>query len=162
MEKKILDVTCGCRSIWFDKHHPAAVYCDKRTAHFNKVFGATQKKRVIDIEPDVLCDFTDLPFEDESFALVVWGPPHIEGLNETSWLSKEYGVLGDDWREVLKNGYRECMRVLKPDGVLIFKWSETQIPAAEVWKAIGAKPLFGHHSGKKMNTYWGTFMKLEE
>ena len=30
MDKKILDVTCGCRSIWFDKNHPAAVYCDKR------------------------------------------------------------------------------------------------------------------------------------
>ena len=28
--KKILDVTCGSRSIWFDKHHPAAVYCDTR------------------------------------------------------------------------------------------------------------------------------------
>ena len=22
--KKICDVTCGSRSIWFDKHHPAA------------------------------------------------------------------------------------------------------------------------------------------
>lgn len=30
MDKKILDVTCGARSIWFDKHHPAAVYCDNR------------------------------------------------------------------------------------------------------------------------------------
>ena len=29
-EKKILDVTCGSRTIWFDKHHPAAVYCDIR------------------------------------------------------------------------------------------------------------------------------------
>ena len=23
MDKKILDVTCGSRSIWFDKHNPA-------------------------------------------------------------------------------------------------------------------------------------------
>lgn len=30
MEKKILDVTCGSRTIWFDKNHPAAIYCDKR------------------------------------------------------------------------------------------------------------------------------------
>ena len=28
--KKILDVTCGCRSIWFNKNHPAAIYADKR------------------------------------------------------------------------------------------------------------------------------------
>lgn len=25
-EKKILDVTCGSRTMWFNKHHPAA--CD--------------------------------------------------------------------------------------------------------------------------------------
>lgn len=29
-EKKILDVTCGSRTIWFNKNHPNAVYCDKR------------------------------------------------------------------------------------------------------------------------------------
>ena len=28
--KKILDVTCGSRTIWFNKNHPAAVYCDIR------------------------------------------------------------------------------------------------------------------------------------
>ena len=30
MTKKILDVTCGNRSIWFNKNHPAAIYADKR------------------------------------------------------------------------------------------------------------------------------------
>lgn len=52
--------------------------------------------------------------------------------------------------------------ILKPDGVLIFKWAETQIPAADVWAAIGERPLFGHHSGKKSQTFWGCFMKLED
>jgi hypothetical protein len=28
-------------------------------------------------------------------------------------------------------------------------------------KAIGYQPLFGHHSGKKMNTNWLCFMKEE-
>jgi len=27
MEKKILDVTCGSRTIWFNKEHPAAWGC---------------------------------------------------------------------------------------------------------------------------------------
>lgn len=161
MEKKILDVTCGARGIWFDKHHPAAIYCDKRTEHFDGVFGTTPKKRNINIDPDVVCDFTDLPFDDNTFSLVVFDPPHVQGLKETSWIAKEYGVLSHDWREILKGGYKECMRVLKPDGVLIFKWSEVQIPASEVWKAIGERPLFGHHSGKKMNTFWAAFMKIE-
>ena len=30
MGKKILDVTCGSRTIWFNKTHPAAIYCDIR------------------------------------------------------------------------------------------------------------------------------------
>ena len=29
-KKKILDVTCGSRTIWFNKNHPAAIYADKR------------------------------------------------------------------------------------------------------------------------------------
>lgn len=37
MDKKILDVTCGSRSIWFDKNHPAAVYCDKRKESYKNV-----------------------------------------------------------------------------------------------------------------------------
>lgn len=161
MNKKILDVTCGARGIWFNKHHPDAIYCDKRREEFHGVFGTTPKNRNIEIEPDVVCDFTDLPFEDNTFSLVIFDPPHVNGLKSTSWIAKEYGVLPDDWHEIIATGFNECMRVLKPDGVLIFKWSETQIPAGEVWKAIGQKPLFGHHSGKKMNTYWATFMKLE-
>lgn len=56
-------------------------------------------------------------------------------------------------------GFRECMRVLKPDGVLIFKWSEYDIPASKVWKAIGQEPLFGHRSGKQSRTFWACFMK---
>ena len=27
--KKILDVTCGSKTIWFNKHNPSAIYCDK-------------------------------------------------------------------------------------------------------------------------------------
>lgn len=34
MEKKILDVTCGARTMWFDKKNPAAVFCDKRRGKY--------------------------------------------------------------------------------------------------------------------------------
>lgn len=157
INKKILDVTCGSRSIWFNKAHPAALYCDKR----NEVHIGLWKnsKRKIEINPDVVCDFTDLPFEDASFSLVVFDPPHLTGAKETAWLVKKYGLLDDNWPKMLHDGFYECMRVLKPDGVLIFKWSEHDIPAQKVWDAIGQKPLFGHHSGKKSQTFWGCFMK---
>ncbi len=37
-EKKILDVTCGSRTIWFDKHHPAALYCDNRQEYETRIW----------------------------------------------------------------------------------------------------------------------------
>ena len=160
--KKILDVTCGSRTIWFDKSHPAAVYCDNRCEAYSDVWksGKGKSRRTCIIDPDIQCDFTSLPFEDGSFALVIFDPPHLTRVGTTSWIYKKYGRLADGWQQMLHDGFRECMRVLKPDGVLVFKWAETQIPAAEVWKAIGQKPLFGHHSGKKSGTFWGCFMKL--
>ena len=159
-EKKILDVTCGSRTIWFNKNHPAAVYCDKRKESMQLAFGKARTSiHTLNVDPDYLCDFTDLPFEDESFSLVVFDPPHLTGAKETAWLVKKYSKLDENWPEMIHDGFAECMRVLKPDGVLIFKWSEYDIPVDKVWKAIGQKPLFGHHSGKKSKTFWGCFMK---
>lgn len=113
------------------------------------------------VDPDIQCDFTNLPFEDSSFKLVVWDPPHLLRVGD-GLLKALYGKLDENWPQMLHDGFQECMRVLEPDGVLIFKWAETDIPAAEVWKAIGQKPLFGHHSGKRSRTFWACFMKLEE
>lgn len=164
MEKKILDVTCGSKTIWFDKNHPAAVYCDKRRESMTGIWKSTNRlsERACIVAPDVICDFTDLPFEDNTFSLVVFDPPHLKNVGENSWTYKKYGRLDENWPKMLHDGFWECMRVLKPDGILIFKWAETQIPAAEVWKAIGEKPLFGHHSGKKSRTFWACFMKIVE
>lgn len=159
-EKKILDVTCGSRTMWFNKNNPAALYCDKRIEDMEVAFGKARTSiHQLHVHPDVVCDFTNLPFPDDSFPLVVFDPPHLTGAKETAWLVKKYGKLDDQWPEMLHDGFKECMRVLKPDGVLIFKWSEYDIPAEKVWKAIGQKPLFGHHSGKKSRTFWACYMK---
>lgn len=160
-EKKILDVTCGSRSIWFNKSHPAAVYCDKRNEQFTgcwkSTLQASERKCIID--PDIQCDFTELPFPDNTFKLVVFDPPHLKKVGDNAWLAKKYGKLGEDWPQMIHDGFCECMRVLEPYGVLVFKWNEYDIPAADVWKAIGRKPLFGHHSGKNSKTFWACFMK---
>lgn len=162
MEKKILDVTCGSRTIWFNKTHPAAVYCDSRRESYTGIWKSTKNdsERQCVIAPDIQCDFTDLPFADDTFTLVIFDPPHLERAGENSWMRKKYGVLSENWPQMLHDGFRECMRVLKPDGVLIFKWSEVQIETKKVWEAIGEKPLFGHRSGKQAKTFWGCFMKL--
>lgn len=158
--KKILDMTCGSRTIWFNKNHPDTVYTDKRWLDEEGIFGkARTSPHHIHVHPDIQCGFTDLPFEDNTFKLVVFDPPHLIKAKETAWLVKMYGNLDEGWQDMIRDGFREGMRVLQPDGVMVFKWAESHIPAQDVWKAIGQKPLFGHHSGKKSGTFWGVFMK---
>lgn len=160
--KTILDVTCGGRSIWFDKHNKDTVYCDIRREVNEVVYRGGKSCQVIDIDPDVVCDFTALPFDENTFSLCVFDPPHAKDLSEKSWMSKKYGVLTDDWALVLSGGFSECMRVLKPNGTLILKWADTSISTRDLINAIGQEPLFGHRSGKKMGTHWLTFMKIAE
>ena len=166
-DSKILDVTCGDRTIWFQKHEPHTIYCDKRREEWEGDFGKVlnngkKKHRHLVIDPDVQCDFTDLPFQDNCFPLVVFDPPHIKNLTEKSWMRKAYGSLDEGWEPMIRKGFEECMRVLKPDGVLIFKWSDISVSTRDIIKVIGQEPLFGHRSGKKMNTHWMCFMKMEE
>lgn len=66
------------------------------------------------------------------------------------------------WREDLSRGFAECFRVLKPGGVLIFKWNECDIPLREILKCAQHQPLFGHPSGKAQKTHWCAFMKPNE
>lgn len=61
---------------------------------------------------------------------------------------------------MIRKGFEECMRVLKPNGVLVFKWSDVSVSTRDILNVIGQEPLFGHRSGKKMNTHWMCFMKF--
>lgn len=47
--------------------------------------------------------------------------------------------------------------ILRPYGVLIFKWSEDQISTVDVLKLLPVQPLFGNRRGK---TIWMVFMKF--
>lgn len=43
-EKKILDATCGSRTIWFNKHNPAAVYCDIRREEYSGIWRSVKSQ----------------------------------------------------------------------------------------------------------------------
>ena len=160
-DKQILDVTCGSKSIWFNKNNPNAMYCDIRMEPLITMQrGEGKLPQTIAIEPDVVCDFTNLPFNDNAFSLCVFDPPHAKDLSDKSWVFKKYGTLTNGWEQMLEKGFSECMRVLKPNGTLILKWADTSISTRDLINAIGHEPLFGHRSGKKMGTHWLTFMKL--
>lgn len=155
MKKKILDACCGSKMFWFDKNNPNVVFADNRSEEHVLCDG-----RKLEINPDVVMDFTDMTFPDNSFKLVVFDPPHFNNLGENSWMAKKYGVLPPDWQTVIKQGFDECMRVLEPDGILVFKWNEHQIPVSKILKTVGVQPLLGHKSGKMSQTHWLLFMKL--
>lgn len=115
--------------------------------------------RELVIDPDHQADFTDLPFPDEAFALVVFDPPHFERNGATGWVGLKYGTLKGEWRDMLRDGFAECFRVLRPEGVLIFKWCEDEIPVSQILALTPEKPLIGHRSGKQQKTHWIAFMK---
>ncbi len=154
MNKEILDACCGSKMMWFDKHNPKVVFADIRTEKHTLCDG-----RVLEISPDVEMDFTNMPFPDNSFSLVVFDPPHLKHLGKSSWMAKKYGVLHPSWETDIRGGFDECMRVLKPNGTLIFKWNENQIGINKIIDVIGTKPLFGHPSGRHGQTIWMTFLK---
>ena len=58
---KILDLSAGKRAQWYSKKHPLTTYVDIRP----------------EVEPDVVCDTRSLPFEDATFDLISFDPPHM-------------------------------------------------------------------------------------
>jgi hypothetical protein len=153
-DKLILDPCCGSRMMWFDKQNPDVEFGDKRCEEHTLCDGRTLR-----IDPDVLLDFTDLPYEDSTFKLIAFDPPHLHTAGPRSWMAAKYGKLSETWQEDLRKGFAECFRVLDSDGVLVFKWNETQVKIREVLTLTPVQPLFGHPTGRKGLTHWYVFMK---
>lgn len=162
MTPKVLDPCCGSRMMWFDRQNPNTVFGDRRSQVVT-VTDRSQRnasgQRTIRIEPDALFDFRALPFDDGAFKLVAFDPPHLVQAGPRSWLAAKYGKLGENWRDDLRQGFSECFRVLASDGVLVFKWNETQVKLSEVLSLTPHQPLFGNTSGKRAGTHWLVFMK---
>ena len=166
-EKTILDACCGGRMFWFDNSDDRVVFQDNR-----------QETRIIDVgtpttigrspkvtSPDVLTSFTNMPYPNDTFWHVVFDPPHFhkrhnskEG-QQSSVFAATYGLLKDTWKKDIRNGFSECFRVLKPNGTLIFKWCEVEIPLKDILCLSPFPPMYGHQSGKKALTHWVAFTK---
>lgn len=150
----ILDVTSGARTMWFDRGNPEVVFGDLRA---EEVVLPDRRLRVV---PDVQLDFRALPFADGAFQMVIFDPPHMVRAGKRSWLAAKYGRLSPHWQDDLRRGFSECWRVLDTDGVLIFKWSQYQVPVSEVLALAPAVPLFGHRT--RGSTMWLVFVKQRD
>lgn len=154
--KPILDVCCGLKAFWFDKNNPDVIFQDIR----RRPKGFDDFRPNFEINPDVIGDFRNLDYPDNTFKLVVMDPPHIIAKPEAFRMVKYYGNLDKDtWRWDIKRGFDEAMRVLQDYGILIFKWNETSIKRKELLEVLKVKPLFGHPNGSKIGTHWFCFMK---
>lgn len=159
-EKPVLDACCGSRMFWFDRQNPNVVFADKRSErHFLKDSSSKHGGRTLLIDPDVVADFTALPFGDNRFSVVVFDPPHLIKQGDSSWLAKKYGKLRGDWKQELRQGLAECFRVLKLEGTLIFKWNERDIPVSQILALTPQRPLVGNRCGKQAQSHWIVFMK---
>lgn len=150
----ILDATAGNRSMWFDRKHKRTIYIDQRE----------------EVNPDIVCDNRKLDFPDKKFKLVVFDPPHLQWLGQTSVFRRKYGALNKEtWPDDIKRAAYELWRVLDDFGVLIFKWADHDIPYESVLKLFPEKPLFGQitaanqrskDGSKPYHTYWFCFLKI--
>ena len=156
--KPILDPASSMRSFYFNKTDARVIFGDIREDETHLL----TNNQTIKIKPDQVMDFRSIPYDDASFQCVVFDPPHMLRLSEKSWMRKKYGVLDSQtWREDIAQGFKECFRVLKPNGTLIFKWNEVSIPLKEILALTEEKPVLGHPSGKRMGTHWVLFMKSD-
>lgn len=164
----ILDATAGFRMMWFNKDNPNAIFLDQRGD--DELIRAGVRDSWIPLKPTTKGDFRDMKqFPDNHFRLIVFDPPHLQWLGETSIFKKKFGQLQKEtWPKDIKQGSAELWRVLAPFGVLLFKWNDHDIDYRKILKLFPTKPLFGQitagsrgKTGKgRSNTFWFCFMKI--
>lgn len=146
---KIVDLTAGNRAVWVNKAHPDCTYIDKRES----------------VKPDIVADICDLRsvFEDSTFDLVVFDPPHIN-FGITSDMAKTYGHhTTKQIIELLQKGSAEARRISKPHALMAFKWNDHDIPLKKaIGLMVGWEALFGHvtKDGPGSKTYWVMLKKV--
>jgi len=163
---KILDATAGARGIWYQKNHPFVTFMDKRKCDIwdkteNKKFSSTRR---IKVNPDIVSEWKDAPFPDNHFDMIIFDPPHL--IRKRDWsdssMCVRYGKLyQDDWKQVLKQGIKKLFDVLKPEGVFILKWCETDKSVDEVISLMPYPPLFGTRTGQANKNHWVLFLKYD-
>ena len=165
---KILDATTGFKGIWYQKNHPFVTFMDQRKETVESPPNAKIKnKRRYRINPDIVSTWENAPFPDNYFDMIIFDPPHIVVKNknaELSTMKRAYGYLNHgSWKKDMKKGIDKLFKILKPEGIFILKWSETDINVNEVLKLFPYQPLFGSNTRSKVYTanFWIVFLKYD-
>ncbi len=140
---RILDATAGARAVWFDKTYPDAIYIDIREG----------------LHPDNRrMDCRSTTFRSRSFDLVVFDPPHMT-CGPRSQMARRYGHwLTTEIRETVRGAFVEFYRILKPDGLVAFKWNDHDTALSAVLPSQGFDALVGVPTAQRTKhsstTYW--------
>jgi len=112
---EILDATAGLRFFWRRRDAKRVLFLDLRREVF----------------PDIVGSNEFLPFQDGVFSQVFYDPSYFYGKEEGSgFFRTDLGFRFWAWkskRQLLRNVIavnREFWRVLRPDGVLLFEWTD--------------------------------------
>jgi SAM-dependent methyltransferase len=127
-------------------------------------FWAGSKRDVVGVDfdprfrPDVLADNRLLPFQNQSFDVVVYDPPHVpnQGRDRSKDFNTRFGLV---LKSSARNGYnfahlyppflREAARVLRPEGVLFckiadyvhnhrYQWAHLEVVRAAIEAGLSA------------------------
>jgi SAM-dependent methyltransferase len=169
-DKQVLDATCGGRSIWHpeNKDRDDTLYIDNRELDSLNRGDFDASPRNYSVEPDEVQDFRNLPYNDKSFNLVVFDPPHAirsDGMKTLRGaVTRKYGALhAETWQSDLRQGFEELFRVLRCGGVMIFKFANESADFQEVLSLAPKDPLFGTSvNDGTVETRWFVFYKPEQ
>lgn len=151
---KILDATCAYRGFWLEKHNKDTIYIDIRP----------------EVKPDIVASCTSTPFADKTFDLILFDPPHKNmGYAKTSNSKKRnemadrYGTANSKERmDLVKGAFMEFKRILKDDGIVLFKWSSVGTKFSKIIKLRGDfVPMFAQNFNK-IKSYETTWMALRK
>lgn len=134
---------------------------DIRKGGFSYSQGTGKDTRNWIVAPDVIADYTSLPFMDNCFDMILFDPPHLVRKElPPSWFRTKYGGMTEaNYKNNLTMGFRELFRVLKPMGTFILKWADIDKKLKEILKLVPYKPLFGTRTGQQNNSHWVLFIK---
>jgi tRNA G10 N-methylase Trm11 len=147
---KILDACCGRRKFWVNKNHSDVVYIDVRP----------------EVKPDFIMDCRKTAFEDKTFDLIVFDPPHISLSPDSKGIfGEKYGRFrAREIRILIYEAFIEFHRILQDDGLVIFKWNTHSQSLRTIFPLITKfEILFGQLVAQRIEhpsqTLWFTLKK---